>query len=158
MNWLERVRGQSSEYQVGVFWDKQTGCKIHIKEHPAISIDLPIKYGGRGRNPCPPELFFASLGSCFLGTFLTFQKKLQLQDLAVSVQGSVDPIISGIDQGKYAITGIEIYVYAKVEGDQDEKGIADDCIRLTEEHCPIAFALRKSVPIKIVSQIETTDS
>jgi len=84
--------------------------------------------------------------------------QLQLQDLVVSVQGSVDPIISGIDQGKYAITGIEIYVYAKVEGDQDEKDIAEDCIRLTEEHCPIAFALRKSVPIKIVSQIETTDS
>ncbi len=149
---------QNSKYHVGVSWDKQTGCEIHIKDFPPIGIDLPAQYGGEGRYPCPHELFFSSLGSCFLATFLTFQKKLQLQlkDLQVSVKGSVDPITHGKEQGKYAITGIEMSVYVKVEGDQDEKDIAEDCIRLTEEHCPIGLALQKAVPIKIISQIETT--
>lgn len=119
---------------------------------------MPVQHGGRGAAPCPHELFFSSLGSCFLGTFLSFQRQLhlRLQDLQVSVEGSVDLISRGKDRGKYAITGIEISVYTKIEGDQDEKVIASDCIRLTEEHCPIARALRKAVPIKILSQIETT--
>ena len=149
---------QNSTYRVGVSWDKQTGCEVHIRDFPPISIDMPVEHGGGGRYPCPHELFFSALGSCFLGTFLVFKRqlRLRLQDLQISVQGSVDLISRGKYRGKYAIAGIEVSVYTKIEGEQDAKEIASDCIRLTEQHCPITRALRKAVPIKILSQIETT--
>lgn len=116
--------------------------------------------GGGGRYPCPHELLFAAFGSCFLGTFLVFKRqlRLQLQDLQISVQGNVDLIRRGKYRGKYAITGIEASIYARVKGNQDEERIASDCIRLTKEHCPINRALQKAIPIKILSEIEATPS
>jgi len=148
----------NSRYHVRVSWDKQTGCEVHIRDFPPLRIDMPVEHGGGGRYPCPHELLFSAFGSCFLGTFLVFQRqlRLQLQDLQISVQGSVDMIKRGKYRGKYAITGIEVSIYTKIEGNQHEEGIASDCIRLTEEHCPVYRALQKAVPIKILSEIETT--
>lgn len=149
---------QDSKYSIGVIWDKKTGCEVHIDDFPPLNVDMPIMFGGGRRYPCPHELLFSALGSCFLGTFLVFQRqlRLELQDLQISVGGSVDLIRRGKYRGKYAITGIDLFVHVKIDDDEDEKEIVNDCIRLTKEHCPVNRALHKSVPITVQSKIETT--
>lgn len=119
---------------------------------------MPVEHGGDGINPCPIELIISALGSCLLGTFLVFQRKLrlQLQDIQVSAQGSVEMINEGEDRGKYDIKGIEVSIHVRVEGDEYEEEIAGDCIRLTKQHCPVTRALQKSIPITIQSAIETS--
>jgi organic hydroperoxide reductase OsmC/OhrA len=146
---------QRSTYQVGVIWDKQNGCEAQIRNLPSISIDMPVKHGGRGISYCPHEILFSAVGSCFLGTFIVFQRQLRLKliDLQVSVEGAVELANQGKDDGKYEITGIDVHVKAVVEGAQFEKDIVDDCVRMTKEHCPTIRALQGSVFIRIVSEI-----
>ncbi|TAK35741.1 MAG: OsmC family peroxiredoxin [Chloroflexota bacterium] len=140
---------------IRVSWDKQTGCEARIGNFPPISIDMPVRHGGAGKHPCPHELLFTAVGSCFLGTFLVFQRQLRLNliDLQVSVEGSVEQATSGKNLGKYDITGIDVQVMVVVEGSEDETDIVRDCIRITKEHCPTTRALQGSVPINIVSEI-----
>jgi uncharacterized OsmC-like protein len=147
---------QRSIYRSSVSWDKRIGGEIHVRDLPPIGVSMPVAHGGDGINPCPIELMISALGSCFLGTFLVFQRqlRLRLQDIQVSAQGSVEMINEGEDQGKYDIKGIELSVYIRIVGDKFEEKIAGDCIRLTEEHCPVSRTLRKAVPITIKSNIE----
>ena len=151
------VEQQCSIYRIGVSWDKQTGCDVQIRDFPPLNIDMPVEYGGGGRYPCPHELLFSALGSCFLGTFLVFQRqlRLRLQDLQISVRGSVDMIRRGKYRGKYAVKDAEVSVRIKIEGDEFEEEIASDCVRLAEEHCPITRALQGKVLITVKSEIET---
>ena len=119
---------------------------------------MPVEHGGDGINPCPIELVISALGSCFLGTFLVFKRqlRLQLQDIQVSAQGSVEMINEGEDRGKYDIKGIEVSIRIRIVGDKFEEELAGDCIRLTKQHCPVTRLLQKAIPITIQSKIETS--
>ena len=142
--------------RVGVSWDRQTGCEVYIRNFPPIAIDMPVQHGGSGKNPCPHEILFAAVGSCFLGTFLVFQRQLRLEliDLQISVAGNVEQAQDGKNTGKYDLSNIDVHVKVVVKGREDEKDIVNDCIRMTRNHCPTTRALQDSVPIKITSEIE----
>jgi len=119
---------------------------------------MPTAYGGDGVNPCPIELIVSALGSCLLGTFLVFQRqvRLQLQDIQISVKGNVEMVTQGKDEGKFDITDIDVFINIKLDGDEFEADIANDCLRLTKEHCPVTRTLQKAIPINIESKIETS--
>ena len=142
--------------RIGVSWDKQTGCEAHIKDLPPLAIDMPVQHGGAGKNACPHEILFTAVGSCFLGTFLVFQRQLRLEliDFQVSVEGSVELAKSGENYGKFEITHLDMHVKVSVKGDEDDRDIVGDCLRITREHCPTVRALQGTVPINIISEIE----
>jgi len=147
---------QITTYRVGASWDKQVGGEVHIRDLTPMSVSMPVDHGGDGINPCPIELMISALGSCFLGTFLVFQRqlRLQLQDVKVSAQGSVELITEGEDRGKYDLKEVELFVHIKAVGDEFEEVVAEDCIRMTKEHCPVSRTLRKAAPIIVKSKIE----
>lgn len=149
---------QKSIYNVNVTWDKQLGGYAHIRDLPPMNVSMPVVHGGDGVNPCPIELIVSALGSCLLGTFLVFQKqaRLQVQDIKISAKGNVEMVTQGKDEGKYDITGIDVLINIKVEGDEFEAEVAGDCLRLTKEHCPVTRTLQKAIPITIESKIETS--
>lgn len=127
---------------------------MHIAGYPPLKVDM-LGESGTGGYPCPHDLLLSSVGSCFLGTFLVFQRQfgLEMEDLKIYVRESMELATEGPDRGKYDITSMELYVYARVKGDEDDKLIVGDCIRLTEQHCPITRALRKAFPVKTISDI-----
>ena len=147
---------QINIYRTSVYWDKRSGGEIHIRDTSPISVSMPVAHGGDGINPCPIELMISALGSCFLGTFLVFQRqlRLQLQDVQVSAQGNVEMVDKGEDKGKYDVKDIELNIHIKIVGDEFDKTVADDCIRMTEKHCPVSRTLRKAVPITVKNKIE----
>lgn len=149
------IDNNGSVCRVGVSWDKKTGCEAHIRDFPPIAIDMPVQHGGSGKRPCPHEILFAAVGSCFLGTFLVFQRQLRLEliDLQILVEGSVEQAQDGKNSGKFEIARIDVHVRVAVKGDQDEADIVSDCIRMTRDHCPTTRALQDTVPINIVSDI-----
>lgn len=128
---------------------------MHIGEYPPLKVDMLGEFKTGDGYPCPHDLLLSSVGSCFLGTFLVFQRqfRLELVDLKIYARESVDMATAGPDRGKYDITSMELHVFVKVKGDEDDKMIVGDCIRLTEQHCPINRALRKAFPVKISSEI-----
>ncbi len=150
------IEGDGSFCQVDVSWDRNTGCEAHVRDLPPFAVDMPVQHGGAGKNPCPHELLYSAVGSCFVGTFLVFQRQLQLKlvDLRVSTEGRVEQAKTGKNLGKYDITAINLHVMVAVEGSENEKDIVEDCIRITKEHCPTTRALQASVPIEITSEIK----
>lgn len=147
---------QGSIYKADVSWDKKIGADVRIRDLSPISVSMPTLYGGDGENPCPIELMMSALGSCYLGTFLVFQRQLhlQLQDIQVYVKGNVEMLNEGEDRGKYEIKDIEVSVDIRIVGDEFEVTMAEDCIRLAKEHCPVSRTLRKAVPVTVKSKIE----
>ena len=73
------------EYMVELFWDGKCGADIHIRGIPRLKLDMPVKFGGKGRSPCPDELFSSALGGCLLTTFPHFKDRLKLD-----LQGAKD--------------------------------------------------------------------
>lgn len=157
MDCPDNMCASNNDGSVRVSWDMQTGCEARIRNFPPLGIDMPVQHGGGGKHPCPHELLLAAVGSCFLGTFLVFQRQLRLRllDLQISVKGGMEQAKRGKNVGKYDLTNIDVRVQVTVEGDADEKDIASDCIRMTRDHCPTTRALQASVPLNIVSDIRT---
>lgn len=148
-----------SGFSVGVAWDKNTGCEAYVRDRPPFGIDMPVVHGGTGINPCPHELLLSAVGSCFIGTFLVFQRQLQVEmvDMRVFVKGRLELGTEGENDGKYDITRIDVYIKVAVKGDDFEKDVVDDCLRMTKMHCPTTRALQKAMPLNINSEIQMVE-
>ena len=140
---------RSLKYEVKLLWDGESGGEAHIRETPALKIDMPVEFGGRGRFPCPDELFFSAVGGCLLTTFLYFKEKLRffLRGLQVSVKG----IVNLIGPKGYRIAGIEAFI--RIEVDEKEKLKAEKCAELTRDYCHITRSLEQAIPLRISSKI-----
>lgn len=138
------------KYEVELTWDGETGGEAHIGSFPALRLDMPVDFGGKGKFPCPDELFFSAVGGCLLTTFLYFKEKLRLhlRGLQVSVKGAVDLI----GKKRYQIMGIEALI--KVETDENERLKAKECAELARDYCHITRSLEPSFPIKISAEIQ----
>jgi uncharacterized OsmC-like protein len=141
---------------VGVAWDKNSGCEAYVRDFPPFGVDMPVQHGGAGMNPCPHELLLSAVGSCFIGTFLVFQRQLRLElvDMRAYVKGRLELGTKGENNGKYDFTGIDVYIKVTAKGDEYEKEIVGDCLRMTKNHCPTTRALAKAVPLNIISEIK----
>jgi len=146
-------------YRVGVAWDKKTGCESYVRNRPPFGVDMPVAHGGAGVNPCPGELLSTAVGSCFIGTFLVFQRQLQvnLLDMRAFVTGTLELGTEGDNDGKYDITKVDMHVKVKVQGDDFEKEVLEDCLRMTKMHCPTTRLLEKSIPVNIITEIEMVE-
>jgi len=146
-----KKRLKNLKYEVVLAWDKETGGEAHIGSFPAIRLDMPVEFGGKGRFPCPDELFFSAVGGCLLTTFLYYKKKLRLRlkGLQIPVKGTVD--FTG--KKGYEITGIEATF--KIETDETER--AKECAELAKHYCHIARSLEPTIPIKISTKIKHTN-
>lgn len=139
------------EYEVKLIWDTESGGDVHIRSFPKLKLDMPVEFGGRGRFPCPDELFFSAIGGCLLTTFLYFKErlKLDLRGLRVSVRGT----IKSLGPKGYRIKDIKVIIY--VEVDEGEKSKAKECIELARDYCHLTRSLERGIPIKVWSEIKT---
>jgi len=146
-------------YAVGVAWDKKTGCESYVRDRPPFGVDMSVAHGGTGINPCPGELLSAAVGSCFIGTFLVFQRQLQVEllDMRAFVRGNLELGTEGENEGRYDITKVDVHVKVKVEGDDFEKEVVEDCLRMTKMHCPTTRLLEKSIPVNFTTEIEMVE-
>jgi len=138
------------EFRANLVWDGETGGAVNISEFPMLKLDTPAKFGGKGRYPCPDELFISAIGGCLLTTFLYFKKKLDvhLNELQISVNGTLE--MAGPDG--YRICGIDAKI--NVGTIEKEKAKVKKCIELTKKYCHITRALEKVIPIRISERIE----
>ena len=112
-------------------------------------MDMPIRFGGKGRYMCPDELFLSSVAGCLLTTFLYFRKRLDvhLEGFEISINGTLHARSEG-----YRMSEIKVTVFAKTKKN-DEIGVRR-CIKLAEEYCHITRTIERVIPIKIIERIE----
>jgi organic hydroperoxide reductase OsmC/OhrA len=143
---------QKIEYKVKLVWDAESGGNVYITDFPKLKIDMPVEFGGKGRFPCPDELFFSAVGGCFLTTFLYFKErlKIKLRDLQILVQGTVE----NVGPKGYRIS--EIQITMNVDVDEEEKLKAEECAELTKDFCHLTRSLETGIPIKVTSNVKKT--
>jgi organic hydroperoxide reductase OsmC/OhrA len=143
---------QNLEYKVKLVWDTESGGEVHISGFPKLKLDMPVEFGGKGRFPCPDELFFSAVGGCFLTTFLYFKErlKIKLKDLQILVQGKV------VYVGPRGYRIKEIQIIMNVNVDEEERLKAEECVELTQNFCHLTKSLEESIPIKVKSNVTNT--
>ncbi len=141
----------SWEGQINLLWDGESGGEISIGNHPPLRLDTPVEYGGRGRYPCPDELFLSAIGGCLLTTFLYFKRKvrLHLEGLQISVSGNVNLI----GPEGYRITDLKAVL--RVKTSKGEESNVKKCVEWAKDYCHITRAL--TVPIKLEHKIELVE-
>ncbi len=141
------------EYRVDVTWDKETGGAVNIGHFPSLRLDMPTDFGGRGRHPCPDELFLSAIAACLLTTFLYFKNTMRfpLEEFHVSATQTIEkPKIDG-----YRIMGIEALIRLKVKSEERPK--AERCVELAKRYCHITRTLETAIPIHISTQFQSDD-
>ena len=142
---------QHLKYEVELTWDRESGGKVCVGKFSTLTVDMPVEFGGKGRFPCPDELFFSAVGGCLLTTFLYFKEKLKLrlEGLWVLVKGTVELL----GPEGYRITGIDAVIRA--ETGENEKQRAEKCAEFAKEYCHITRTLERAIPIRISAEIQT---
>jgi hypothetical protein len=51
-------------FSANVLWDGKNGGQIALRNLAPLKIDALPEFGGKGEQPFPDELFFASIGGC----------------------------------------------------------------------------------------------
>ena len=139
------------EGQINLLWDGESGGEVNIRNHPPLRLDTPVEYGGKGRYPCPDEIFLSAIGGCLLTTFLYFKRKirLHLEGLRISVSGNVGLV----GPEGYRITDLKAVI--RIKTSKEEEANVKKCVEWTKDYCHITRAL--TVPVKISMEITSAE-
>ena len=115
-----------------------------------MKMDAHPEFGGEGKQPCPDELFLASIGGCLLTTFLYVRRKLKLPlvDLKISVGGELR--LEGPEG--YRLTSMDATIYVKTNKGQESR--AEECVKLTRNFCHLTRLIEKAVPFELSAKID----
>jgi len=144
---------KSLAFSIELSWDKKSGGHVNLGEHGSLMVDALPEFGGEGIQPCPDELFLASLGGCLLTTFLYVRRKLKLPliDLRISVGGGVR--LQGSEG--YRLTSVEVVMHVKTLREYEAR--AEECVRLTESFCHLTRLIGEAVPLRLSAKIECAE-
>jgi uncharacterized OsmC-like protein len=151
---LERmiVPTNSIKFRARLSWDGESGAEINIKHFKTLKLDMPTRFGGKGRYPCPDELFLSSVAGCLITTFLYFRRKLHIQIRVFDI--SISTRLTSTPEG-YQMLGIDVTMF--VEGKESEETKLRRCIKWTKKYCHIKRILEKTVPIRINERLKFVD-
>jgi len=143
------IPARSLEFKAKLIWDGESGGEAKVRKSKDLKLDMPVEFGGKGRYPCPDELFLAGLAGCLLTTFLYFRNKLSfyMEHFEILTGGKLSAESDG-----YRIGGIEATI--RVKTNRSEKTKVRRCIELTKKYCHITRTLEKAIPIRISGRID----
>ena len=139
---------KDERFSASLAWDGQSGARAQIGDFPRIRLDMPHRFGGKERYPCPDELFLASIAGCLLTTFLYFKKKMRVNVKSVDI--SISSTLTTRPEG-YGISGLKATMYAR--STKEDKANARRCINLAIEYCHITRSLEKAIPIHVTGRV-----
>jgi organic hydroperoxide reductase OsmC/OhrA len=114
-----------------------------------VETDQPKIYYGTNQAPAPAEVFAASIGACFVTSFVWYalHKHLRLDEITASVKAQIDKI-DDIEK----IT--EIKIKAKVWSESKAKKQLEKCTEYAKKNCPLTNALNVPVNFSIEYKLE----
>jgi uncharacterized OsmC-like protein len=114
-----------------------------------VETDQPKVLYGTNQAPAPAEVFAASLGACFVTSFVWYalHKHLRLEEITANVKIDIETN-DAIDR----IT--EITIKAKVWSEPKAKKQLEKCFDYAKKHCPLTNALNVPVNFSIKYKLE----
>jgi uncharacterized OsmC-like protein len=139
-------------FQANLTWDGESGGEVSAGKFQGLKLDMPTEFGGKGRYPCPDELFLSAVAGCLLTTFLYFKKRLSVHVIGFRI--SISATLRGGAEG-YRLAGMEATILAEAKKSNEPE--VKRCIELAKRYCHITRTLEKAVPIKILDRIMVVD-
>jgi organic hydroperoxide reductase OsmC/OhrA len=114
-----------------------------------VETDQPKTLYGTNQAPAPAELFAASLGACFVTSFVWYalHKHLRLNEITADVKAEIETH-NDIDE----IT--EVKIKASVWSEPKAKKHLEKCFEYAKSHCPLTNALNIPVNYSIKYKLE----
>jgi organic hydroperoxide reductase OsmC/OhrA len=114
-----------------------------------VETDQPKNLYGTNLAPAPAEVFAASLGACFVTSFVWYawHKHLRLDEITADVKIDIETT-NNIDK----IT--EIKIKAKVWSEPKAKKQLEKCFEYAKTHCPLTKALNVPINTSIKYKLE----
>jgi len=137
-------------YGAVVRWDRESGGEVSCRSAVDFKVDTPTEFSGRGRYPCPDQVFLAAIGGCLLTTFLHFKRRLDLEveDVRVSVEGKV----ALVGAGGYRIEWVDAILHVKAKNGEGD--LARRCAELARDYCHITRTIEKALPVRVYVEVE----
>lgn len=106
-----------------------------------LHVATSSKFGGEGKEWSPEHLFLGSISSCYMSTYLTFARKIDLEitHFDCNAIGQIDLL-----DGMYRFTHINLYpkVYIPDESLREKASLT---LRKTQKNCLVGNSLNISI-------------
>ncbi len=150
---------ETPQFSVSVQWvGDGSGCGTArvAAETFAIPIGGAKELDGCGKGANPEELLLSAIGSCFVGTWGIFLKKLGLvyPDPTVRLTGALgkDPA------GGFKMTRVSIFARVPAALLASNRAAVEKTLALSEKYCIISKVAKAAMPVDVVLEEATADS
>ncbi len=116
-----------------------------------LTIDQPVAMGGDNEGPTPLEYFFFSLAGCIctIGKIIANQKRIELKDISVRVEGDLDTdVLMGKNQlERPGFQDIRVYTKIDAPMTTEEK---EAFLKEIDARCPISDNIEHTSQLKLM--------
>jgi len=150
----EAPQEDAQRFRVAIAWDGDGAGHGTARaegggrtEAVTIPIGASPELGGSGRGANPEELLLAAIGTCFVGTWAIFLKKLAIGYAEPSL--SVDGTLEKDPAGGFKMTGIAITCAVPASLLAASRPAIEKTLQLAEKYCIISKVARGAMPLTV---------
>jgi len=132
-------------YETEVEWTGERRTTVRAVGTPVLDVSSPPEFQGQEGMWTPETLFVASVGTCFVLTFLAIAQlsRLPIADLRVSARGRLEKV----EGAGYQMTEILIQPVLRVRSESDRER-AERLLEKAERNCFISNSIRATVRLE----------
>jgi peroxiredoxin-like protein len=132
-------------YETEVEWTGERRTTVRAMGTPVLDVSSPPEFQGQEGMWTPETLFVASVGTCFVLTFLAIAQlsRLPIADLRVSARGRLEKV----EGAGYQMTEILIQPVLRVRSESDRER-AERLLEKAERNCFISNSIRATVRLE----------
>jgi organic hydroperoxide reductase OsmC/OhrA len=144
-----------SKHRAAIQWRRETANFAYAdynREHhwifpggSKVNASAAPEFLGKPENVDPEEAFVASISACHMLTFLAICTHRKL--VVNSYKDEACGFLEKNDQGRLAITRVELSPQIQFNGSQPEKDVLKNIHRLSHEQCFIANSINTQVTV-----------
>ena len=136
-------------FRVSVSWDGDGAGSGSVRGGEAFTIPIgsSTELGGSGHGANPEELLLAAVGTCFIGTWAIFLKKLGIAyaEPSLSASGKLekDPA------GGFRMREIELLCAVPASLLAESRAQVEKTLQLAEKYCIVSKVIRTAMPLSV---------
>jgi len=145
----EENASEAHHFRASVAWegDGAGGGEVRVGEGVSIPIGSAVSLGGSGRGANSEELLLSAIGTCFVGTWAIFLKKLNIAYAEPSL--SVDGTLEKDPAGGFRMSAIEITCAVPESLLEQDRPAIEKTLQLAEKYCIISKVARAAMPLRV---------
>ena len=128
----------SHEYSVRVDWKHGRVGDMIVEGKPKVEIASPPEFDGPEGIISPEDLFVAAATSCFMTTFVTFNKKMRIEFNSFSCEGH--GTLERVDKG-YQFTKLQLKAKVGVKS-EDLIPKTERALELAGKYCLVSNSMK----------------